>query len=266
MDGGTRLPISLRRRKSLYTAEMTDGQRVTGGHLTGWGSDDLPKLNGRPLHDLANPIRWLKRETADQPAMPTAYLEMVGGDVMPGRTIGLGPSSTLQEGELGSFLLVEPTTPVNRPDGPPRATVRSADALAAAHRLAAAVARSIRAVDAVFQRRPAVGLSLDSISRRQRVGADRQRPARRAACRSGRIAHAAHRLVERVFRASCPVDARLQAAADAIADARRPAGHGFARPRSGDCRGAIQTIKICGIRRCSRPGRWMRFFCGMRGS
>jgi hypothetical protein len=109
---------------ALYTAVMTDGTRTTGGHLSDWANNSLPKLNGRPLHDQANPIRWLKRETADQPALPAAYLEMVGGDVMPGRVVGMGPSATLQEGELPSYLLVEPTTPVNRPDGPPRATVR----------------------------------------------------------------------------------------------------------------------------------------------
>jgi hypothetical protein len=111
-------------QNASYTAVFSDGQRVAGGHLTDWGNSNLPKINGRPLHDLGNPIRWLKRETTEQPALPTAYLEMVGGDVMPGRVIGLGPSSTMQEVELGSFLLVEPTTPVNRPDGPPRGTVR----------------------------------------------------------------------------------------------------------------------------------------------
>jgi hypothetical protein len=111
-------------QEALYTAVMTDGERIGGGHLTDWGNSELPRVNGRLLHDRANPIRWLKRETTDQPDLPTAFLEMVGGDVMPGRAIGLGPSSTLQEGELGSYLLVEPTAPVNWPDGPPRATVR----------------------------------------------------------------------------------------------------------------------------------------------
>jgi hypothetical protein len=110
--------------EGLYTAVMSNGERVTGGHLAGWGNSDQPTINGRPLHNLANPIRWLRRETTDQPALPTAYLEMVGGDVMPGRAIGLGASSTLQEGELPTYLLVEPTTPVNPPDGAPRATVR----------------------------------------------------------------------------------------------------------------------------------------------
>ncbi|HEX3999366.1 MAG TPA: NPCBM/NEW2 domain-containing protein [Pirellulales bacterium] len=110
--------------EALYTAVMSNGERISGGHLSNWGNSDQPKINGRPLHDQANPIRWLRRETADQPALPTAYLEMVGGDVMPGRVIGMGATSTVQEGELGSFLSVEPTTPVNRPDGPPRGTVR----------------------------------------------------------------------------------------------------------------------------------------------
>ena len=76
-------------RLAIYTAVMADGQRVTGGHLTGWGNSDLPTLNGQPLHNQADPIRWLRRETTDQPALPKAYLEMVGGDVMPGRVVGL---------------------------------------------------------------------------------------------------------------------------------------------------------------------------------
>ena len=37
-------------------------KHIAGGHMTDWGNSNLPKINGRPLHDLANPIRWLETQ------------------------------------------------------------------------------------------------------------------------------------------------------------------------------------------------------------
>ena len=108
----------------LYSAEFADGGRIVGGRLTDWGLIDHPRLDGRPLHDSANPVRWLRRQSSEQPAQPEAFVEMVGGDLMPGRAVAAEPSSTIQEGDVGTHLLLEPTTPLNRPDGLPRNTIR----------------------------------------------------------------------------------------------------------------------------------------------
>lgn len=110
--------------EGLYSAEFADGSRIVAGKLTDWGVIDHPRLDGRSLHDPANPVRWLRRDSAGQPAAPDAFLEMIGGDVLPGRVVAAGASTTVEEGDIGAHLLVEPTTPISRPDGLPRGTVR----------------------------------------------------------------------------------------------------------------------------------------------
>jgi hypothetical protein len=107
-----------------YTGEFSDGKRIENAQLTGWGNDNFPRLNGQALFDQASPIRWLRRDTTEQATVPQAFIEMVGGDVLPGRVMGLGPTATLPEGEIGANLLVEPAIPLNAPDASPRSVVR----------------------------------------------------------------------------------------------------------------------------------------------
>ncbi len=107
-----------------YTGEFSNGKRIENAQLTDWGNDNFPRLNGQALFDQASPIRWLRRDTTEQSTIPQAFIEMVGGDVLPGRVMGLGPTATLPEGEIGANLLVEPAIPLNAPDASPRSVVR----------------------------------------------------------------------------------------------------------------------------------------------
>jgi hypothetical protein len=108
-----------------YTAVFTDGNRITGGHLTDWANSNQPRLNGKPLFDQSNQIRWLKKETPEQATQPAAFVEMYGGDCLPGRVSGCGSNSTLEEGELPAHLIVEPTIPLTFLDGmQPSSSVR----------------------------------------------------------------------------------------------------------------------------------------------
>src|ERR1700730_2802506 len=89
-----------------YTAVFTDGNRMTGAHLSEWGvANNQPKLNGRALFDQSNPIRWLKKETPEQSNPPTAFVELFGGDCLPGRVVASGNTTTLEEGELPAHLI-----------------------------------------------------------------------------------------------------------------------------------------------------------------
>jgi hypothetical protein len=100
-----------------YTAVFSDGSRIAGGHLTEWGNNNQPKLNGRPLFDQSNHIRWLKKETVERTSQPNAFVEFVGGDCLPARVIGFGGGTTLEFGELPAHLLVEPTVMLTWPEG-----------------------------------------------------------------------------------------------------------------------------------------------------
>ncbi len=100
-----------------YLAVFSDGSRVTDGHLTDWGNpNNQPKLNGRPLFDQANHIRWIKKETPEQPLQPTAFVEIFGGDCLPGRVTAVGNTSTLEEGEIPAHVIVEPSIPLTWPE------------------------------------------------------------------------------------------------------------------------------------------------------
>ena len=107
-----------------YTGEFSNGRRIDNAPLTDWGNDNFPRLGGQALFDQASPIRWLRRNTTEQTVVPQAFIEMVGGDVLPGRVLGLGPTATLPDGEIGMNMLVEPAIPLNAPDVPPRAAIR----------------------------------------------------------------------------------------------------------------------------------------------
>ena len=110
-----------------YTGEFSDGHRQIDVPLTEWGNGNQPKLGGKPLFDQASPIRWLRKGGAEQiTTQPAAFVEFVGGDVLPGRVLGTGPTTTLQQGELPAHLLVEPATPVNWPENPGRNIIRVA--------------------------------------------------------------------------------------------------------------------------------------------
>jgi hypothetical protein len=100
-----------------YTAVFGDGSRIAGVHLTDWGTNNQPKLNGRPLFDQSNHIRWLKKETIERPAHPTSFIEFVGGDCLPARVIRSGGPSTLDSGELPAHFVVEPTVMLTWPEG-----------------------------------------------------------------------------------------------------------------------------------------------------
>ena len=100
-----------------YAAVFGDGSRIAGGHLTDWGTNNQPKLNGRPLFDQSNHIRWLKKETVERSSQPNSYIEFVGSDCLPCHVIGCGATSTLESGELPAHLIVEPTVMLTWPEG-----------------------------------------------------------------------------------------------------------------------------------------------------
>lgn len=76
------------RAEGPILAVFSDGSRVEGTKVEGWfdheGKPAEIKLSARSLFDPAKPVRFLRdNELAIKPAV--AYLEMTGGDILPGR-------------------------------------------------------------------------------------------------------------------------------------------------------------------------------------
>jgi hypothetical protein len=120
----------------LYSAGSADGSRVAGGQLTEWQAlSAVPKLNGKPLFDPANPVRWLRAEPpAGGPSSDSGppnssgetCIEFFGGDRLP---------CTVEEYRSGAenwrerqppHLIVKPLAGIDLPGTPPRTTVRIA--------------------------------------------------------------------------------------------------------------------------------------------
>jgi len=120
----------------LYSAGFADGSRVAGGQLTEWhAAAAVPKLNGKPVFDPANPVRWLRVEKpagrfAGDPragdSSGASCIEFWGGDRLP---------CTVQEYRSGMenwrereppHLIVKPLVGIDLPGKPPRASLRIA--------------------------------------------------------------------------------------------------------------------------------------------
>lgn len=108
-----------------YRGRWADGATLTGDAVTLWNeTKSLPTLAGRALFDSQNPIRWLLDETLAPAETPSARVELVGGDCLPGRVIGFATGEETPEHRLPPHLLVTPHVTVDWPDDPPQPAVR----------------------------------------------------------------------------------------------------------------------------------------------
>ena len=78
-----------------YIAVFADGTRIEGNTISGWHDNSAtPQLDGTSLGDPGRPLRWL-RDTTLSAWQPTAtsgsYIELFGGDRLPGTVVGFVP-------------------------------------------------------------------------------------------------------------------------------------------------------------------------------
>ncbi|HJT34003.1 MAG TPA: hypothetical protein VJ783_18300 [Pirellulales bacterium] len=91
-----------------FIAVYDDGRRITGDEVRQWADDPpAPTLAGQPLLS-DDAVRWLRDQALPAPPTPPAYIELVGGDRLPGRVVGFRPASDDSDGALPAHLLVEP--------------------------------------------------------------------------------------------------------------------------------------------------------------
>ncbi|HEV3025344.1 MAG TPA: hypothetical protein VGX76_22895, partial [Pirellulales bacterium] len=72
-----------------FTAVWSDGTRSSDEEVLAWQTNEgQPTLAGRALFDFGNPIRWLRDNSISVAETPDAYVELIGGDRLPGRVVG----------------------------------------------------------------------------------------------------------------------------------------------------------------------------------
>jgi len=95
-----------------YEAVFSDGTRLEGEQITGWGvHPGTPQLDNTYLQDAKRPLRWLRNLSLKPWRIPAAgggYIEFVGGDRIIGRVIGSRPSSEAGGVYTPAHLLVAP--------------------------------------------------------------------------------------------------------------------------------------------------------------
>jgi hypothetical protein len=109
-----------------YAARWGDGSQLTADQVGPWNDANAsPSLAGRALLDPKRPVRWLVDNTlAPLAAPPQAMVELVGGDRLPGRVVGFRSAVETGLDRQPAYLLVEPSTPLDWPDGPSRTNLR----------------------------------------------------------------------------------------------------------------------------------------------
>ena len=102
-----------------YEAVFSDGTRVEGGQVTGWGGHPgAPRLDSTALQDATRPLRWLRDRGLEPWRMPAecgGYIEFVGGDRIIGRVTGSCQSSDTGGVHTPAHLLVVPAADLRAP-------------------------------------------------------------------------------------------------------------------------------------------------------
>lgn len=108
-----------------FTAMYVDGAYQAGGTISEWHtSTSKPKLNGRWLLDPNKHVRWIKNDSPETPVAPKAFVEMFGGDRLPGVVHEYHTGLEQYEERLPAFLTVKPDVVVSVPGQPPKDFLR----------------------------------------------------------------------------------------------------------------------------------------------
>ena len=75
-------------RQPRFTALLASGQRIHGERLADWhDAKAMPRLEGQAILEPSNSFRWLRDRSLSLPDLPAAYVELFGGDRLPGTVI-----------------------------------------------------------------------------------------------------------------------------------------------------------------------------------
>jgi hypothetical protein len=123
--GATAMPAERDKAKERFTAAWEDGSRTGGDEVRPWHStDSQPLLAGRGLLDRSRPAAWIQDNTLGPAKDPEAYVELWGGDRLPGRVSDCRPAATVAQQALPPLLTVIPDESLlDRPGGGTRAAV-----------------------------------------------------------------------------------------------------------------------------------------------
>ena len=98
----------------------TQGNALTDGHL----NTPSLKLDGQPLLEGGNPVRWIKDRSLVPGPPPKAFVEMTTGDCLPGAIVGYREGTELPYDPLPAHFLVRPEVALTPPSPGSDAPIR----------------------------------------------------------------------------------------------------------------------------------------------
>lgn len=117
-------PLLVSAAEPRYVARFADGSRLEGNALVNWHEINAqPQLEGRSLLDPNNHFRWLRDRTLSPAPLPSAYVEFITGDRLPGNVVRYDALGDDYDPQPAHFL-VEPLCMLRPPQEPAIPTVR----------------------------------------------------------------------------------------------------------------------------------------------
>jgi S1-C subfamily serine protease len=114
-------------RQPRFTALLSSGQRIHGDRLTDWHDPGaMPRLEGRALLEPSNALRWLRDRSLGLAELPAAYVELCGGDRLPGTVIEHRSGSEQSYEPLPPHLVVRSAQGFEPPENKPVSEIRVA--------------------------------------------------------------------------------------------------------------------------------------------
>lgn len=112
-------------RLPRYSVLLENGQRIQGDKLADWHDKNaMPRLEGQPLLEPGRAFRWLRDRSLRPAELPTAYVEMHGGDRLPGAVVEFRSGNEQPFLPLLPLLIVATTQTFQPPDNRPFSEVR----------------------------------------------------------------------------------------------------------------------------------------------
>jgi len=113
-----------------YVGRLQEGTRIEGQQLTDWHErPSQPRLDGKPLFEPGRSLRWLVTRPEPGSGTVAAFVEMLGGDRLPGEVVGFAAAGPEPDDALPAHLLVasplELADPRGASPGPLRVLLRA---------------------------------------------------------------------------------------------------------------------------------------------
>jgi len=110
-----------------YLLQLQSGKRLQSRELSGWNTArPAPLVDGKPAATGSDPLRWCFNQRARIPPVQAAaggYIELAGGDRVPGRVVGFVPA-TAAPSPTAAHLLVQCPDLFAAPGSAERLTLR----------------------------------------------------------------------------------------------------------------------------------------------